>query len=100
MMHRTATDELLDGSAQFTADLHADGALVLTFVPSPLARARIVHVDTTPATNQPGVVAVFTASDLPTVPIHEIALIPEEFAQPSLADGEVRYVGEYVAAVV
>ena len=25
---------------------------------------------------------------------------PEEFAQPALADGEVRYVGEYVAAVV
>jgi aerobic carbon-monoxide dehydrogenase large subunit len=100
MADRAVTDELLDGSAHFTADLHADGALVLAFVTSPVARARIVHVDTTPAAIQPGVVAVFTASDLPTVPIHEIALVPEEFAQPALADGEVRYVGEYVAAVV
>ena len=100
MTDRAVTDELLDGSAHFTADLHADGALVLTFVTSPVARARIVHLDTTPAAIQPGVVAVFTASDLPTEPIHEIALVPEEFAQPALADGEVRYVGEYVAAVV
>ena len=44
--------------------------------------------------------AVFTASDLPTVPIHEIALIPESFAQPALADGEVRFAGEYVVAIV
>ena len=77
MTDRAVTDELLDGSAHFTADLHADGALVLTFVTSPVARARIVHLDTTPAAIQPGVVAVFTASDLPTVPIHEIALVPE-----------------------
>ena len=42
----------------------------------------------------------YTASDLPTVPIHEIARIPESFAQPALADGEVRFVGEYVVAIV
>ena len=100
MTDRAVTDELLDGSADFTADLPPTGRSAPTFVTSPVAHARIEHLDTIPPRSQPGVVAVFTATDLPTVPIHEIALIPEAFAQPALADGEVRFVGEYVVAIV
>ena len=100
MALRRVGDALLDGSAGFTADLPPADALHLAFVTSPVAHARIERVDTTVATGAPGVVAVFTASDLPTVPIHEIALIPESLAQPALADGEVRFVGEYVVAIV
>ncbi len=100
MALRRVGDALLDGSAGFTADLPPADALHLAFVTSPVAHARIERVDTTVATGAPGVVAVFTASDLPTVPIHEIALIPESLAQPSLADGEVRFAGEYVVAIV
>ena len=91
---------MLDGSAAFTADLPPADALVLTFVSSPFAHARIDRIDGRAAASAPGVVAVFTAADLPTVPIHEIALIPEVFAQPALADGEVRFAGEYVVAIV
>ncbi|HLK44514.1 MAG TPA: xanthine dehydrogenase family protein, partial [Acidimicrobiales bacterium] len=56
--------------------------------------------DATAAEHAPGVVAVFTAADLAIVPLWEIAMIPERYAQPALAIGEVRYVGERVAAVV
>jgi carbon-monoxide dehydrogenase large subunit len=92
--------DLLDGSAGFTADLPPVDALHLTFVTSHHAHARIERIDTNSAAAAPGVVAVYTAADLPTVPIHEIALIPESFAQPALADAEVRFAGEYVVAIV
>jgi carbon-monoxide dehydrogenase large subunit len=84
----------------FVADLRAEGALDLVYVRSPYASARITAIDTVAAARAPGVVAVFTAGDLPVVPLWEIALIPEQYAQPPLADGAVRYVGERVAAVV
>ena len=92
-------DDLLDGSARFVADLAVD-ALVLRFVTSTEAHAHIEDIATEAAAAVPGVVAVLTAQTLPTIPIHEIALIPEEHAQPALADGEVRFVGEQVVAVV
>ena len=100
MALRTAVLDLLDGSAAFAADLPPADALHLAFVASPFAHARIEAIDTAVAAALPGVVAVFAAADLPTVPIHEIELIPEEFAQPALAVDEVRFTGEYVAAVV
>src|SRR4051794_17550386 len=100
MGHRAVVDELLVGTARFAADLPEPGALVLAFVTSPFAHARIDAIDTSAAATTPGVVAVYTAAELPTVPIHEIALIPETFAQPALAVDEVRYVGEYVVAIV
>jgi carbon-monoxide dehydrogenase large subunit len=84
----------------FAADVPADAALHLAYVRSPYASARLVSVDVSAAARAPGVVAVYTAGDLPVVPLWEIALIPERYAQPPLADGAVRYVGERVAAVV
>ena len=92
-------DDLLDGSARFAADLPVE-ALVLRFVTSTEAHARLERIATEAAAAVPGVVAVLTATTLPTVPIHEIALIPVEHAQPALAEGEVRFVGEQVVAVV
>src|SRR5579862_2710603 len=84
----------------FVADLHADGALELVYVRSPYASARLRSIVAEAARRAPGVMAVYTAGDLPIVPLWEIALIPEQYAQPALADGVVRYVGERVAAVV
>src|SRR5581483_10767719 len=84
----------------FVADLRADGALELVYVRSPHASARIAGIDVAAAARAPGVVAVLTAGDLPIVPLWEIALIPEQYAQPPLADGAVRYVGERVVAIV
>jgi carbon-monoxide dehydrogenase large subunit len=87
------------GEARFAADLAQAGALSLVFVTSTVAHAR-VHLDASAARSTPGVAGVFTASDLDLEPIHEIAAIPERFAQPPLAGDTVRYVGEYLAAVV
>jgi carbon-monoxide dehydrogenase large subunit len=87
------------GAHRFAADLVAD-ALHLVFVRSTVPHARLARVDVEVAVAAPGVVAVFRAEDLPMVPIWEIHLIPDGFAQPPLADGVVRYVGERIAAVV
>ncbi len=93
-------DGLLTGAARFVADLAVADRLHLVFVRSPVAHARIVGVDTTGASVAPGVAGVFTAADLPMLPIWEIQLIPEVLAQPPLATGVVRYAGERVVAVV
>lgn len=93
------TEPQLIGGGEFTADL-PPRTLHLRFVSADVAHARIVRVDVDSALHQPGVVAVFTAADLMMLPIHEIASVPEEFAQPPLATEFVRYAGEHVAAVV
>src|SRR6188508_1829567 len=77
MAARDPRRDLLDGTAGFAADLAPHDALHLAFVTSPVAHARIERLDTSEAAAAPGVRAVYTATDLPTVPIHEIALIPE-----------------------
>ena len=91
---------LVDGGARFAADLPADDVAHLVFVRSPFAHARIRSIDTSSARRAPGVVAVFTAADLPMVPVWEIHIIPEALGQPPLAVDAVRYVGERVVAVV
>ncbi len=109
-------DGLTTGQARFAADISpteagtgargdvAGGshnvAAVLHFVRSPYAHARITAIDTARAREMPGVLGVFRAADLDLEPIWEIAIIPEDFAQPPLARDVVRYVGERVVAVV
>ena len=90
---------LLTGAAQFAADL-SENAAWIAFVRSPIAHGAIVNIDVTKAARRDGVFGVFTAADLDLVPIWEIHMIPDRFAQPPLADGVVRYVGEKVVAVV
>ncbi len=91
---------MLTGQGRYCGDIAIPGMAHLVFVRSTVAHARIAAVDTSAASAMPGVLAVFTAADLPLVPIHEIAIIPEHFAQPPLAIDVVRYAGERVAAVV
>ncbi|MFM1814246.1 MAG: hypothetical protein RLZ98_941 [Pseudomonadota bacterium] len=55
---------LLTGLGRYTDDLALHGALHAVFVRSPHAHAKVVAIDTAPARRLPGVVAVFTASDL------------------------------------
>ncbi len=74
--------------------------LHLVFVRSPHASARIRSIEVDGALRVAGAVAALTAGDLDVLPVWEIALIPEEYAQPPLATGVVRYVGERVVAVV
>src|SRR5439155_13376233 len=75
------------------------GAAYVTVVRSPIAHARIRSVDAEAARGAPGVLGVFTAADV-ALPPAKAAAGPEAMAQPCLAAGTVRYVGEPVAVVV
>jgi carbon-monoxide dehydrogenase large subunit len=92
---------LLTGATQFVGDVDdplLDGALHVTYVRSAMAHARILSVDTADALQQPGVVGIFTASDLGLTP--QPSPYSPMFTTCPLAVGEVRYVGEPIAAVV
>src|SRR5204863_372234 len=74
------------------------------FVRSPVARARILSIETAAARALPGVRAVYTADDLNHL-THEMWSSVYGKAAPgppprALAQGDVRYVGEPVAIVV
>jgi carbon-monoxide dehydrogenase large subunit len=102
---RTEDPLFLTRGAVYTADLTDErltGAVHATFVRSPVAHARITAIDTSAATEMPGVVAVLTADDLGEVPVQRpmMPAYPDAMAQPVLARGVVRFVGEPVAVVL
>ena len=87
---------LLQGRGRYTADL-AQGARILRFVRSPIARGRILAV------NAPPEVPIITAAVLGDVkPICPRLDRPDyvEVAQPILAHERVTYVGEPIAAML
>jgi aerobic carbon-monoxide dehydrogenase large subunit len=94
---------VLSGRSRFLDDLHPPGLAHLAFVRSPYAHARVLSVRA--PEGAPGLVAVLTAHDLDgrarPLPIQapEGAEVADE-PHPLLAAGEVRYVGQPVAAVV
>jgi len=104
-LRRREDPQLLRGRTTFVADIHRDRELHMRIVRSESAHARIKAVHTDLARDSPGVVAVFTAADIPAVriPIRlPFAATPEAQAvlQPALASDRVRYVGEPLAVVV
>ncbi|MEY2552173.1 MAG: aerobic carbon-monoxide dehydrogenase large subunit, partial [Ilumatobacteraceae bacterium] len=97
---RTEDPELLLGAAQYVGDLALDGLVHAVFVRSEMAHAVITGVDTTAAAAAPGVIAVWTASDLMLPAFHGMAKVHDDFARPSLAGDRVRFVGEGIAVVI
>ncbi len=96
---RREDERVLRGEARYLDDLEPEGTAHAAFVRSPLPFARIRGI------RKPDGVFVLTAADLPPgvrpLPVQapegvEVADAPH----PVLADGEVRYVGQPVAAVV
>jgi carbon-monoxide dehydrogenase large subunit len=94
---------LLRGRARFIDDLKPEGHLHVAFLRSPLASARINSVDAAQARRAPGVIAVFTASELEGScdPMRVHITTPGAIApdRPIIALDRVRFVGEIVAAV-
>jgi len=85
------------GSAQFIQDqVIADGTLFLQPVVSRQAHARLLAIDATAALRLPGMVAVYTASDIPGV--NQIGNVATD--EKLLADDEVLFVGQVLALVV
>ena len=106
-VHRVEDDRLLRGLGRFTDDIVQGGerALESVLVRSPHAHARIRSIDTAAARAVPGVVAVYTAADLPFGNTDLPILIPHPDlthgrTQRCLASEVVRYAGEAVAFVV
>src|SRR5256884_3505345 len=103
-VQRVEDDRLLRGHGRF-ADEFDEGALECCFVRSPYAHARIKSIDATAARAMPGVVAVYTAAELPFGGVDLPLLIPHPSlthgrTQRCLAAERVRYAGEAVAFVV
>ncbi|KAA0972187.1 xanthine dehydrogenase family protein molybdopterin-binding subunit [Aureimonas fodinaquatilis] len=95
----------LAGRGQYVTDLQLPRMLHAAFLRSPMARGKIVALDTADALAMPGVVAVYTAADLnPKCQPWTSHL--DHFAgmvsapQNILAEGEVLWAGHPVAMVV
>ena len=100
---RTEDPVFLTRGATYTDDLTDErltGALHLTFVRSPLAHATISSIDTAPALDSPGVVAVVTGADIGIEPALLFPGANKAMTRPFLATDRVRFVGEPVAAVL
>jgi CO/xanthine dehydrogenase Mo-binding subunit/aerobic-type carbon monoxide dehydrogenase small subunit (CoxS/CutS family) len=86
----------VNGQATFGADIQAPDLAHAVLIRSPYAHARLLHIDSSPAMEIPGVLAVLTADDIPG----ENAFGKNVADQPILATDVVRYRGQPVALVV
>ena len=85
------------GHQEYLADIRVADMLHSKLVTIDCARARIISIDASAAEKLPGVQFVMTPDDLPKPMIR---FGPQFQDRPILADGEVKYHGEPVAAVV
>lgn len=114
-LRRVEDDRLLRGQGRYLADLDVPGALTAVFVRSPHAHAKLGPVDADAARAMPGVVAVFTPSEVAprTAPIcvageahtperllRELKPIDRVHPIPVFPTERVTYVGQPVAMVV
>ena len=98
---RVEDPRFLTGQGSYIATLPLPGAVLLTYVRSTMAHARIVSVDTSEAAAMPGVLHVWTADDIDLQPARpEMRLLNQDMAYPFIASDTVRFVGEVVAVVV
>ena len=94
---------LITGQGRYANDIQPEGALHVAFCRSSVPHARIRAIDRSAAVSMPGVVAVWTAEDLPEVAAGLSDFGPPDLEQrgrPILNRDEVNYVGEAYALVV
>ena len=102
---RKEDQRFITGRGRYVDDMRIPDCLHAAFVRSPYAHAREERVDTDAARAMPGVVAIFTAADLPECkrPIPAATPSPASFRsapQSVFADPMVRHTGEVVAVVL
>ena len=88
--------EKVTGRAEYTDDLHRQGMLYAALLHSPVAHARILHIDTSAAEAMPGVHAVVTHKEAGTIPY---GVSPARHDETIFCHDVVRYVGDEIAAV-
>ena len=84
----------VSGDAKYAVDVTLPGMLWGKLLRSPIASGRIKRIDASKALALPGVHAVVTGEDCTGLKIGR-----RLYDMPILADGEVRFIGEKVAAV-
>jgi 4-hydroxybenzoyl-CoA reductase alpha subunit len=84
------------GKALFIDDIRLPNMLFGALLQSPLAHARIVHIDVSKAKRLGGVKAVMTAEDAGLV---KYGVSPARYDETLFCSDKVRYVGDQVAAV-
>ena len=93
---------LLKGTANYMADIAKPNTLRAGFVRSIVAHADIVSIDTAEAAAMPGILAVLTGADFPSIPAqpstHRLGTRPTPYY--ALARDRVRHVGEPLAVIV
>jgi carbon-monoxide dehydrogenase large subunit len=103
---RREDPRLITGQATYVDDIKLHGMVHMAVLRSPYGHARIKSINTEPARQHPGVVAVYTAQDLKgavgnipvAVPIGNIA--NGMGVRGPLAEGKVRFYGDPVAVVI
>jgi len=101
---------LLTGRGLFSDDLNVDGQLHAIFVRAPVAHADIDNIETKEALSIPGVIGIYTGSDLVAANIGDVPAATSINGRngnpmlhapvPVLAHDRIRHVGEPVAIVV
>lgn len=109
-MHRFEDARLLTGAGRYVEDVRPDDTLVMRVLRSPVAHGAISALDVADARSRPGVVAVLTAAELDDLgvgpmtcrsPVDNADGSPmTEPRRPVLAEHQVKYVGQPVAAIV
>ncbi len=101
-VQRKEDPRLLTGRGQFVDDIAVPGMLQVAFARSPIARGRILSINTDVARDLPGVHAIYTQADLAPFNVNMISffLAPQHAETTPLANGRVSYVGEPVALVI
>jgi 4-hydroxybenzoyl-CoA reductase alpha subunit len=87
------------GAALYADDFKLPGMLVGRILRSPVAHARITHIDVSKALALPGVKCVITGEDTPKIKYGNWRLFPDTQDEYPLAVDKVRFIGDEVAAV-
>src|SRR5690348_15777954 len=103
---RREDPRLITGQATYVDEIKLTGMLHMAVLRRPYGHARINSINTAPALENPGVVAVYTAQDLKgkvgpvacAVPLGEVA--KGMGIRGALAEGKVRFYGDPVAVVI
>src|SRR5262249_56698424 len=85
--------------ATYVDDVRLPGMLDAAVLRSPIAHARIVHIDISRARSLPGVLAVITGDDARNLSNPVPAFCAEPVVEYAMAINKVRYAGEAVVAV-
>ncbi|TMF30662.1 MAG: hypothetical protein E6I30_12555 [Chloroflexi bacterium] len=96
-MRRVEDERLITGRGRFAGDIKLEGLVHIAFCRSGLPHAHIGAIDTSAAKAMPGVIAVWTAHDLPKTADGLSDWGPDDMVargRPILNRDEVNYVGD------